>query len=321
MTEFQFEETRQHLMMRVSWMYFIEGLKQDAIADAVGLSRMKVNRLLAAARESGVVNIEIRGATGLREDLTRRMKQLFGLQEVHIAPRATSADAALASVGFAAGDNISRRLRDGLSIGIGSGRTTHAVVDNIHPREMPALDVVAMKGSLSHEGKSLPHETVSRLAYLLKANAYQLAAPSHARTPEEYRLFTELPMISQVLARARSCDMALVTATRVADDGGLVEYGFISAEEINSLRKAGAVAALLGVFIDLQGQQVDHSLNERQIGVDLPAMKAIPELLLCGVGPQKAEPMLASLRTGVVDSVFTDEDTAEAILVMAESTC
>ena len=48
--------------VRAAWLYYVEGLTQEQIARAMNVSRAKVIRLLAAARESGVVRIRIDGA-------------------------------------------------------------------------------------------------------------------------------------------------------------------------------------------------------------------------------------------------------------------
>ena len=41
--------------VRAAWLYYVEGLTQEQIAEALGLSRIKVIRMLAAARSEGLV--------------------------------------------------------------------------------------------------------------------------------------------------------------------------------------------------------------------------------------------------------------------------
>ena len=47
------------LLARIAWMYYIQGLTQEEIARKLDFSRTKVTRLLAQAREEGVVEINI----------------------------------------------------------------------------------------------------------------------------------------------------------------------------------------------------------------------------------------------------------------------
>ena len=47
---------------RAAWHYYVEGLTQEQIADILGIGRIKVHRVLAAAREEGVVQFRIKGS-------------------------------------------------------------------------------------------------------------------------------------------------------------------------------------------------------------------------------------------------------------------
>ena len=47
------------LLVKVARFYYEDGLNQDAITERLGLSRSKVSRLMAQARESGVVQITV----------------------------------------------------------------------------------------------------------------------------------------------------------------------------------------------------------------------------------------------------------------------
>ena len=46
-------------IVRAAWLYHVAGNTQEQTADLLGISRVKVNRLLAEARESGIVKISI----------------------------------------------------------------------------------------------------------------------------------------------------------------------------------------------------------------------------------------------------------------------
>jgi CRP-like cAMP-binding protein len=52
------------LAARICWHYFKEGQTQDVIAQRLKITRKRVNRILGEARESGLVQITIAGATG-----------------------------------------------------------------------------------------------------------------------------------------------------------------------------------------------------------------------------------------------------------------
>ena len=46
----------EQLRVRVAWLYFMEGLTQSEIADRLGITRLRANRVLAEARADGLVS-------------------------------------------------------------------------------------------------------------------------------------------------------------------------------------------------------------------------------------------------------------------------
>ncbi len=305
---------RRCLATRIAWMYFVEGLKQEEVAAALGISRLRVNRLLAAARETGLVRIEITSPDFGTVDLEERLRSRFGLQRVRLVPTPADPRRTREAVGHGLGLLLNETLRDGSTVGAHHGPTMHALFASLRPARFQELAVVALKGALSQEGRMVPQETVGRLALTLEARGYQLAAPSYARSPEERDLFLGLPVVQAVLERARACNLALLTASRVLDDGGLVGTGHLTPDEAAALRSRGAVAGLLGIFLDAEGQPVAHPLNTRRIGLELEDLDRIPEVVLVGGGPGKVLPLRAALRRQRIHTLVADVATTEAIL-------
>ena len=48
------------LKARAAWHYYVEGLTQERISEMLGIGRIKVHRILSAARDEGVVQFRIR---------------------------------------------------------------------------------------------------------------------------------------------------------------------------------------------------------------------------------------------------------------------
>lgn len=305
---------RRRLATRIAWMYYIEGLRQEDVANALGISRLRVIRLLAAAREEGIVRIEIISPDFGTVDLEGRLRTRFGLRRAILVPTPHDPRRTREMVGQALGNLISDLIRDGMTVGALHGPSVHAMFAGLRPARLPDLTAVSLMGSLSPDGRMVPQETVGRLALTLDAKCYQLAAPSYARSTQERALFLSLPMVQSVLERARSCNLAILTASRVSDDGGLVGTGYLTPKVAADLRARGAVGALLGVFIDAQGREVDHPLNATRIGLDLDDLDRIPVTVLVGGGPAKVAPMRAALTRGRIHDLVTDVETATAIL-------
>ena len=85
----------------------------------------------------------------------------------------------------------------------------------------------------------------------------------------------------------------------------------MTTEELTSV---GAVGDVLGRFLDAEGRSIDHPIDSRTIGVDLDTVRSIPEKILAAAGKHKVAIIRAAARRGLVDTLITDDVTAELIL-------
>src|SRR5690606_33702693 len=63
------------LRTRAAWMYFVEQMTQNQIADALGIGRVSVVRMLAEARSRGEVKISIEGELAEITELERALER------------------------------------------------------------------------------------------------------------------------------------------------------------------------------------------------------------------------------------------------------
>ena len=81
------------LMVRVCDLYYNQGISQQQIAKDLNLSRPTVSRVLALAKEQGIVKISISNVNAVEHwELERRLEKEFGLREVIIVGENSSED-------------------------------------------------------------------------------------------------------------------------------------------------------------------------------------------------------------------------------------
>ena len=57
--EIKQDTSEAQIQARVAWYYYVGGLTQQEIADRLGLTRNRVNRIVGQARADGLVRIEV----------------------------------------------------------------------------------------------------------------------------------------------------------------------------------------------------------------------------------------------------------------------
>jgi DNA-binding transcriptional regulator LsrR (DeoR family) len=303
---------------RAAWLYFVAGLTQAQIGKTLGLNRIRVNRLLAEARERGMVQIRITGRLADCVALEERLKVRFGLTGAIVVP--TPPDAALIPyvIGSAAGEFLNGALRDGMSVGVGWGRTLRLSLRSVERRPLRKLSVVSLIGGLTRGSAVNPHETASHLADLLDAQCYYIAAPALTDSQATRDLLGNQPMIKDVFARARKVDLAFVSVGELTPQSTIMQVQLITEEESRSLKKCGAAGDLCVHWLDEFGTIVDHPLNKRAVAISPNDLKSIPTVIVASGGADKVRALHGALHARLIGMVVTDEATAASVLALAD---
>ena len=103
--------------LRIAWMYYVEGLTQNEIADKLGIGRVTVVRNINEALKQREVKIWIEGEIAECFQLEEQLKQAFGLREAVVVPEPSNPALVTKSIGVAAGMYITDSLTDDMSIG------------------------------------------------------------------------------------------------------------------------------------------------------------------------------------------------------------
>lgn len=314
--------TEGQLMSRAAWLYYVGGLNQEQTSARLGLTRARVNRLLQQARETGLVAITVdRRDLGLLpvEDAIRREYGLdhciatpaLGLTAADRAENAALAEFPLRAVGSAA----ATFLRDALAakpdavVGTGWGRTLAQMARRMAGVSAPKARFISLMGSLTANSAFNPFEVVQSLAQATGAEGYFLPVPFIADSAADRDVLRSQRAVVTTLELARYADLALISVGELTEASLLRRQDMISADDLASLRRAGAVGDTNGIFFDASGQPVDHPLNARTLAVGLDDLRRA-ETVVLSFGVEKIGATRALLRSGVAKGLIVDGDAA-----------
>ncbi len=302
------------LRQRVAWMYYVEEMTQSAIADALGIGRITVVRLLAEARGLNEVRMalsrDIVGLSRLEFDVQKK----FGLPEVVAAPISSERSDPANAVAAAAGDAISQMLRPGMKIGLGWGNTLNRTLGFIQERQVPNLSVVSLLGGITRARHYNPAEFAWQFSRVFMADCYLLAAPAVVDSAETKRTLIERCGLKEVYDLSKSLDAVVVGVGTTTPQSTTNYYGVLSNTELRELRACGAVGDLLYNFFDEDGRIVDHSINKRVMSIPLSTLAAAPVRVLVAGGREKIKSLIGAFKLLRPTLVITDEATAGLLL-------
>lgn len=308
------------LLVRAAWLYYAADRNQEQIAAQLGLSRFKVTRLLAQARERGIVKILIDQESIETLALAEQLAGSYHLSECIVTPPLgvggpDDDDAARTAVGIAGATFLRRRLQssDCIMVGLGWGRTIAALVRAFPSMTRPNARFVSLMGSLSRTARSNPFEVVHTLAQACGGEAYLLPAPFIVDSAADFDVLMSQTIIRESLAMGAASDFCLASFGSCSRDSLASQYGLLSDQEIDELIGVGAVGDLLGKFFDAYGLLVSSTLNRRTPGISLETMRD-REFVLLAAGLGKRDALRAVLNSGIVNRLIVDGDLALAAL-------
>lgn len=296
-------------------LHYEQRLSQQEISRILGRSHSTVSRLLAEARELGIVEFRVNRPVADVPELAAELRGRFGLRDAVVAPGGGSVELARRNVGLAGAEFLTRVIGDGMRVGITWGRTLAEVVRAMEPLPLEGVEVVQMAGSLGFgvSEEDGPGPAV-RLAALLDASCRLIPAPAVVDSEEARNLFLRQPQIRDALARARRVDVAIQGIGSLSSGtSSLRRAGYLTREERTAARAAGAVGHVSARMIDVAGREVG-GFSKRVIGVPLEDLRGVRWSIGVGASPDKAPAVLGALRGGCFNAVVIDEDSARDVL-------
>ena len=303
-------------LVKIARSYYDDGLTQKEIGERLGLSRIKVSRLLSEARVAEIVQIHIVSPEDAHVDLERALEARYGLDEVLIAvPPVQDPEHVREALGEIAARCLVRGLRGDETLALTWGSTLLSAVDALPPRDWPELRVVQALGGLGRSDADVYGvDLVHRTARTLGARARILSAPGIVPSREVRDALLADPQIADTLALAARADIALVGIGRPTPRSVVVQSRILTEETVAELGALGAVGDVALRFFDAQGAPVAHEINTRIIGLTLEQIAEIPRVIGVAGGEGKFEVIRAALRGGLIDVLVTDAENAQRLL-------
>ena len=298
---------------RAAWLYYMEGMTQDAVAQSLGMTRARVLRMLASCREDGTVQITVTSPLTRCVTLGRQIEKRHGVERAIVIPRPNDPADTADLIGAATGTYLATVLADGMTIGLGWGRTLSASLPALPQRQFGKLTVVSLLGGLTRATAFNPSEFAWRFADRLGAECFMMAAPVFAPNADVRDALMHHTGMEDVFTHAGRLDVALVSVGELSPNSTLARYNLLGKEEVASLVRAGAVGDLLCRFIDAEGRLLDHPLNDRVISADPTLLRRSRRVVLSSGGWDKATVVLAAVRLLKPEVLITDEVVAERL--------
>lgn len=299
-------------------MYYLQGHTMENIAHHLGISRSSISRLLAHARETGLVRISVAAAPGTRGTLAGQISELFGVQTSVVPVREVDTDVnRLHNVALVAAERLVEMMKPGATLAVAWGNTTSEVTRNLPRVHFPGSTVVQLNGAFNATKSGLPYadSIMTQAANAFGSRVVHFPVPAFFDYPQTRDAMWQERSIRSVLDTIDNADVALFGVGSLT--GNLPSHvyasGYLDPEDIRTAQADGVVGDVCTVLIREDGS-TNMPLNERASGPTPHTLQKIPRRLCVVSGGAKALPLLGALRAKVATDLVLDDSAARALL-------
>lgn len=308
------ESRADRLRIRAAWMYFVEQMTQNEIAEVLGVGRVTIVRMLAEARLRNEVKITIESDLSELVRLERALERTFGLEQALVAPLSAPDADPIPAISAKTGSFLSETMKPGMRVGVGWGRTLLSSLPFISPRSLPDFKVISLLGGVGVARRYNPAEFAWRFAQVFQGDGYLLPTPAVVDSVETKVALVERCGLQEIFEMTDTLDAVLLSIGGIASATTFYRGGFLKEAEREALVSRGAVGDLLFHFFDRNGVLVDHPINQLVMSVDVDRMRKTPIRILTSGGLEKTEALLGAMHLIAPTILITDEESARRML-------
>ncbi len=300
---------------RAGWLYYIAGNTQEEIARKLGVSRQTAQRFVSLAVTARLIKVRFDHPLGRCLELSDSLKQKFNLDSCEVVPSDPTSHSETLGIVEAAAAEMERYLvsQHPVIVGLGTGRTLRAVAEQVSPMECPQHKIVSLVGNIGPDGSATVFDVASRVGDRVGAPHYPMPFPVVASTVHEKNMLITQKSLRNVMDLATQADVSFVGIGTVDETSAMLRDGFVRADELRSMVKAGAVGEIIGWSFDHDGKLIDGLVNDRVMSAPL---EAAPKRRVIGVAmaPARFKAIKGALAGKYVNGLITNETMAEQLL-------
>ncbi|ADV10641.1 MULTISPECIES: sugar-binding transcriptional regulator [Mesorhizobium] len=308
------ESRTDRLRIRAAWMYFVEQMTQNEIADVLGVGRVTIVRMLADARARNEVKITIESELSEIVRLERALEKTFGLQQALVAPLSAADADPIPAISAKTGSFLSDTMKSGMRVGVGWGQTLFSSLPFISAKSLTDFKVISLLGGVGVVRRVNPAEFAWRFAQIFQGDGYLMPTPAVVDSVETKIALIERCGLQEIFEMADVLDAVLLSVGGIASATTFSRGGFLKEADREALLARGAVGDLLFHFFDRNGDLVDHPVNSHVMSVDVDRLRKAPIRILTSGGEEKTEALLGAMTLIAPTILITDEESARRML-------
>ena len=301
------------LSKKSAWLYYVARLNQNEIAKKIGLSKMRVHRLIAYAEKNGFVKTFVEGGFDQTFKYENALKDKYQLKICEVIPNEDQNSDPAEMLGAAGARFIMNQINENniSEFGIGTGSTISAIAKWL-PKINKKIDFITLNGSLTSHNSIQTETAIDQIAYKTIGECYNVGMPLMLVSVEQKKVVENISFIKEIMEKAANTKVKILGVGGLFDSSQIVRSKIFSAKSIEKLKKAGALGDVAGNFFNKNGELITIKETQKIFSVNIDSFKKSTTVLVAG-GSEKTAQIRSVLKSGLFKGLITDEETSKQL--------
>ena len=301
------------LCKKAAWLYYVAKLNQNQIAEKIGLSKMRVHRLIALAEKNGFVKTYVEGDFERTSKYENILKEKYKIKFCEVIPNDLESDNPINMLGAAGGRFIMSQINNNIyEFGIGTGSTMSAVAKWL-PKINKKIDFISLNGSLTRNNAVQTQSVISQIANKTNGQCYATGIPLITESVEQKKMIENINYVKEILIRGNKTKIKILSVGGLDDSSLNVRSKIFSQKSIANLKSAGAVGEVGGNFFNIDGKIISNEETTKILSADYSFFKKAKTIIIAG-GKNKILQLKSVLKSAYFSGLITDSNTADRLI-------
>ena len=305
-----------HLMVKVCDLYYNQNISQQQIAKTLNLSRPTVSRLLASAREQGIVQINISNLDEIKYwELERQLEKEYHLKNVLIVDSPSTDEELKNVLGNAAGRYLEYTIKEGNTVGVSMGSTLYQVVSRMSEPMAKDVNFVPLIGGMGELRMELHSNSLAEaMSRTYEGKFIPLHAPARVSSAAIRDELIKEESLNRAIRLAEHLDVAVVGIGYPNEGSAIKATGYFKENEMELLKERNVAGEICMQFYDISGDTSPFENDNNVVGLDIHKLRKVPCSIGIAGGMEKISAIRGALAGKYINTLITDYCCAEALI-------
>jgi len=298
------------LSKKCAWLYYVAKLSQNQIASKIGLSKMRVHRLIALAEKNGYIKTFVEGGFYKTEKYESILIKKYNIKICEVIPNDEQNNDPLVMLGAAGARFIMNQINENNinEFGIGTGTTMSSVAKWL-PKINKKINFISLFGSLTSNNSIQTENSINQIAYKTDGDCYGFSIPLMLESIEQKKIIENIKFIKEIIEKGNNTKVKILGIGGLYESSQIVRSAMFSKKSINKLKELGAIGEVAGNFFNIDGKLISNKETKKIFGSNSNFFNNSTTILIAG-GKNKISEIKSVLKSGLFTGLITDEKTA-----------